>query len=224
MCSSDLPGLLGPVARALQGREGDGHLVTLQFDHAVFEGAAGAGCGLELFEQGLELRFTAFQARDRRHQLSAFAGLGALHPDPLEGLGGGFARWPTRPLQAGLAADRAEFLPAALGHGLLWEIVRSYPGINHAAALPVTSTIPSRPTDPAELVPQVRPTASGRFGPYGGQYVPETLMPALAELEVAAAEAWADPAFTSRLDHLLRTYVGRATPLYEAEQIGRAHV
>ena len=98
-------------------------------------------------------------------------------------------------------------------------IVRSYPGINHAAALPVTSTIPSRPTDPAELVPQVRPTASGRFGPYGGQYVPETLMPALAELEVAAAEAWADTAFTSRLDHLLRTYVGRATPLYEAERL-----
>jgi tryptophan synthase beta chain len=73
--------------------------------------------------------------------------------------------------------------------------------------------------DPAALVPQARPTASGRFGPFGGQYVPETLMPALAELEAAAAEAWADPAFTERLNHLLRTYVGRATPLYEAERL-----
>ena len=62
----------------------------------------------------------------------------------------------------------------------------------------------------------MRPTPQGRFGRFGGQYVPETLMPALAELEQAAAEAWADPAFTSRLDHLLRTYVGRPTPLYEA--------
>ena len=73
--------------------------------------------------------------------------------------------------------------------------------------------------DPAALVPQARPTASGRFGPFGGQYVPETLMPALAELEAAAAAAWADPAFTERLNHLLRTYVGRATPLYEAERL-----
>ena len=44
-------------------------------------------------------------------------------------------------------------------------------------------------------------------------------MPALAELEKAAAEAWKDPAFTSELNHLLRNYVGRATPLYEAERL-----
>jgi tryptophan synthase beta chain len=44
-------------------------------------------------------------------------------------------------------------------------------------------------------------------------------MPALAELEKAAAEAWKDPAFTSELDRLLRNYVGRATPLYEAERL-----
>ena len=44
-------------------------------------------------------------------------------------------------------------------------------------------------------------------------------MPALAELEQAAAEAWKDPAFTSELDRLLRSYVGRATPLYEAERL-----
>ncbi|MGL6133406.1 MAG: tryptophan synthase subunit beta [Prochlorococcaceae cyanobacterium] len=86
----------------------------------------------------------------------------------------------------------------------------------------MTSTVPplsSTPAGPEALQPQVRPTAAGRFGRYGGQYVPETLMPALAELEVAAAEAWADPDFTERLNHLLRTYVGRPTPLYEAERL-----
>ena len=70
-----------------------------------------------------------------------------------------------------------------------------------------------------QLDRSVRPDALGRFGRFGGQYVPETLMPALAELEQAAAEAWADPAFTNRLNHLLKTYVGRATPLYEAERL-----
>ena len=88
--------------------------------------------------------------------------------------------------------------------------------------LPVTTTVPPRQAtspDPASLVPAVRPDPLGRFGPYGGQYVPETLMPALAELETAAAEALADPAFTQRLNHLLRTYVGRPSPLYEAERL-----
>jgi tryptophan synthase beta chain len=83
----------------------------------------------------------------------------------------------------------------------------------------VTSTFPPLSPNPADLQVSVRPTPQGRFGRFGGQYVPETLMPALAELELAAAEAWADPAFTSRLDHLLRTYVGRPTPLYEAERL-----
>ncbi len=74
-------------------------------------------------------------------------------------------------------------------------------------------------SDPRLLTPEVRPDPLGRFGAFGGQYVPETLMPALAELETAAAEAWADPAFTERLNHLLRTYVGRPSPLYEAERL-----
>ena len=78
---------------------------------------------------------------------------------------------------------------------------------------------PPQQGDLTALQPAVRPDASGRFGPFGGQYVPETLMPALAELERAAAEAWADPAFTTRLNQLLKTYVGRATPLYEAERL-----
>jgi tryptophan synthase beta chain len=61
-----------------------------------------------------------------------------------------------------------------------------------------------------------------RFGPYGGQYVPETLMPALAELERAWIEARADPAFRASLDALLRDYVGRPTPLYLAERLSEA--
>ena len=44
-------------------------------------------------------------------------------------------------------------------------------------------------------------------------------MPALAELEQAAAQAWDDPAFTGELERLLKNYVGRATPLYEAEGV-----
>src|SRR5688572_10950127 len=58
-----------------------------------------------------------------------------------------------------------------------------------------------------------------RFGPYGGQYVPETLMPALAELEAAWSEAWADGGFRAELDGLLRDYAGRPTPLYLARRL-----
>ncbi|MXW40695.1 MAG: tryptophan synthase subunit beta [Synechococcus sp. SB0668_bin_15] len=69
------------------------------------------------------------------------------------------------------------------------------------------------------LSPATRPNSRGRFGRFGGQYVPETLIPALQELEKAAAQAWRDPAFTAELNHLLRTYVGRPTPLYEATRL-----
>ena len=79
----------------------------------------------------------------------------------------------------------------------------------------MTSTCP-KPT--AQDLAEFAARSFGRFGRWG-QYVPETLMPALAELEQAAAEAWKDPAFTSELDRLLRSYVGRATPLYEAERL-----
>ncbi|KKZ12443.1 MAG: tryptophan synthase subunit beta [Candidatus Synechococcus spongiarum SP3] len=69
------------------------------------------------------------------------------------------------------------------------------------------------------LSPATRPNSRGRFGPFGGQYVPETLIPALQALEQAAAQAWRDPAFTEELNHLLRTYVGRPTPLYGATRL-----
>ena len=64
-----------------------------------------------------------------------------------------------------------------------------------------------------------QPSKEGRFGRYGGQYVPETLMPALFELEKAASEAWKDEQFVNELNHLLKTYVGRETPLYEAKRL-----
>ena len=59
----------------------------------------------------------------------------------------------------------------------------------------------------------------GRFGPYGGRYVPETLIPALDELALAWEEASTDPAFIARLELLRRDYIGRPTPLYLAESL-----
>jgi tryptophan synthase beta chain len=62
-------------------------------------------------------------------------------------------------------------------------------------------------------------TVEHRFGPYGGQYVPETLMPALTELEAAWVAARADPAYNDELSALLRDYVGRPSPLYKAPRL-----
>jgi tryptophan synthase beta chain len=61
-----------------------------------------------------------------------------------------------------------------------------------------------------------------RFGPYGGQYVPETLMPALSELEHAWLAARVDAGFRSELNGLLRDYVGRPSPLYHASRLSEA--
>jgi tryptophan synthase beta chain len=61
--------------------------------------------------------------------------------------------------------------------------------------------------------------AERRFGPYGGRYVPETLIPALDELEREWAAARSDPAFEQELEALLRDYVGRPSPLYRAERL-----
>jgi tryptophan synthase beta chain len=65
----------------------------------------------------------------------------------------------------------------------------------------------------------VLPDARGRFGQFGGKYAPETLMPALDELEAAYAEARRDPEFQDLLDRLARDYVGRPTPLYFARNL-----
>ena len=68
------------------------------------------------------------------------------------------------------------------------------------------------------------PTTSGRFGDFGGRYVPETLIPACRDLETSFREAWEDSEFRSELDHLLRDYAGRPSPLTEclnlSEELG----
>jgi len=76
--------------------------------------------------------------------------------------------------------------------------------------------------------PPSLPDERGRFGRYGGQYVPETLMAALGELEREYCAAQADASFREALDALLRNYVGRPTPLYFAkhlsERLGRTKI
>lgn len=66
---------------------------------------------------------------------------------------------------------------------------------------------------------RVVPDKNGRFGAFGGKFVPETLMNALTELETAFAEAMQDPAFREELNGLLREYAGRPTPLTYAERL-----
>ena len=71
-------------------------------------------------------------------------------------------------------------------------------------------------TQPAAAVP-------GRFGPYGGRYVPETLMAPLEELERAYEAAQADPAFRAEFASLLKNFAGRPTPLQHAGRLS-AHL
>ena len=73
---------------------------------------------------------------------------------------------------------------------------------------------PTRPNDYTAY-----PDASGRFGDYGGRYVPETLMPLVHELDAAYRAAKADPAFQAELDSFLTHYVGRPSPLYLASRL-----
>ena len=76
--------------------------------------------------------------------------------------------------------------------------------------------------------PDSIPDERGKFGPYGGQFVPETLMPALEELITAYEEARQDPAFVAEYEHLLQSYVGRPSPLTYArhlsEKLGGAQI
>ena len=64
------------------------------------------------------------------------------------------------------------------------------------------------------------PSEAGRFGEFGGRFVPETLVPACQELEMAFREAWADPIFRGDLDQVLREYAGRPSILTECRQLG----
>ncbi|WP_116948463.1 tryptophan synthase subunit beta [Jiangella endophytica] len=74
--------------------------------------------------------------------------------------------------------------------------------------------------DPGHVLSADRADRPGRFGPYGGRYVPEALIAALDELDREYTAAKQDPAFTSELDHLLTTYTGRPTPVTEAARFG----
>jgi tryptophan synthase beta chain len=66
------------------------------------------------------------------------------------------------------------------------------------------------------------PDAHGRFGRFGGQFAPETLMPALEELETAWQEARSDPSYQAEIDWLAKHYVGRPTPVYYAANLTQA--
>ncbi|MBL8273077.1 MAG: hypothetical protein JNJ74_04650, partial [Xanthomonadales bacterium] len=75
---------------------------------------------------------------------------------------------------------------------------------------------------PAESIDyDAYPDARGHFGPYGGRFVAETLMAPLAELAAAYDACRRDPAFTAELEHDLKHYVGRPSPIYHAERLSR---
>ncbi len=78
------------------------------------------------------------------------------------------------------------------------------------------TTTPISPSSPTQTQ---YPDEIGRFGSYGGKYVPETLMPALSELETAYKRYKDDPNFQQELSQLLKDYVGRPSPLYFAERL-----
>ena len=65
------------------------------------------------------------------------------------------------------------------------------------------------------------PSAEGRFGEFGGRFVPETLVPACQELEAAFRQAWVDPAFRAELNHLLAEFAGRPSIITECHNLGR---
>ena len=72
------------------------------------------------------------------------------------------------------------------------------------------------PGRPVDVRPMGEPAPGGRFGAYGGRYVPESLVSACAEVEAAFREAWADPSFRRRLDRMRAVQVGRPTALTPA--------
>src|ERR1700690_3619584 len=81
------------------------------------------------------------------------------------------------------------------------------------------ASMTARKTPAGKLPPKA--ATAGRFGVYGGRYVPETLMAALDELEREYEKAKRDPKFQSRLNQLLHTYAGRPTPLFFAQRLSK---
>src|SRR2546423_8169067 len=87
-----------------------------------------------------------------------------------------------------------------------------YAGVDYHGASMTSAEAPT-------LSPAMVPDAAGHFGPYGGTFVPETLMAALHELEAEYARAKKDPAFAREFDYYLREYVGRPSRLYFARRL-----
>ena len=81
----------------------------------------------------------------------------------------------------------------------------------------VTDVVP--PTGDAVMR---EPDPTGRFGSFGGRFVPESLVPALQELEAAFRDAWPDASFRAELDELLRSYAGRPSPITECHRLSEA--
>nr|WP_228014577.1 tryptophan synthase subunit beta [Fortiea sp. LEGE XX443] len=93
------------------------------------------------------------------------------------------------------------------------------PIINEVFTCDQYPSVTTTPLSPNSSTTAQVPDTQGRFGRFGGKYVPETLMPALAELETAYQQYRHAPEFQAELQQLLRDYVGRATPLYFAERL-----
>src|SRR5438874_10378984 len=97
--------------------------------------------------------------------------------------------------------------------GLAFAVVRN--PLDRSPRQPYAENIPQRCLDLMSTVPDTH----GRFGPYGGRYVPETLMHALRQLTEYYEQARQDPEFQKLLDYYLRQYVGRPSSLYFAERL-----
>jgi tryptophan synthase beta chain len=87
------------------------------------------------------------------------------------------------------------------------------------APMLATAAAPTTPAPSSLASPESLPDAAGRFGPFGGCYVPETLMTALAEISRVYAEARAEPAYLDELNRHLKEFAGRPTELYFAERL-----
>ena len=85
-----------------------------------------------------------------------------------------------------------------------------------------TISTPASPASPISTLDMpVMPDARGKFGPYGGRFVPETIVPALDDVTEAFEEFRDDPAFLAEYEHLLKTYVGRPTPISHAQRLSQ---
>src|SRR6185312_15568534 len=167
---------------------------------------------------GLRARGRAGALHRRHHRGAERGGEGILgRPAGRHGPGGARAHraGDRRRHPAGRPALRRRRAPAR----------RSDPGHGQAdltaALASAARPAQSAPLMAASLDRTSLPDAAGHFGPYGGVFVPETLMAALEELDAAYAEAKEDPAFAEEFRHHLKEFAGRPTQLYYAERLTR---